>query len=72
MPSTQAGIPQLGIFICILQAGPGIAVGIVMSALFYAKSSIDLKRNMRACIKTRKTVRTLTTFIVSKNFFYLF
>lgn len=32
-------------------AGPGIAAGIVISALFYAKSAVDLKRNVRAAAK---------------------
>jgi copper transport protein len=32
-------------------AGPAIAVGIVISALAYAKSAIDLKRNIRAAIR---------------------
>jgi copper transport protein len=32
-------------------AGPGIAAGIVISALFYAKSASDLKRNVRAASK---------------------
>jgi copper transport protein len=31
-------------------AGPGIAIGIVISALAYAKSAIDLKRNIRAAL----------------------
>ena len=32
-------------------AGPAIAAGIVMSALAYTKSAIDLKRNIRAAIR---------------------
>jgi copper transport protein len=32
-------------------AGPGIAAGIVLSALFYAKSAVDLRRNTRAAQK---------------------
>jgi copper transport protein len=35
-------------------AGPGIAAGIVISALFYAKSATDLKRNLRAATKIRQ------------------
>ena len=50
--STAGGIPQLG-FSFATAAGPGIAAGIVMSAIFYAKSSIDLKRNMRAALRQR-------------------
>jgi copper transport protein len=50
--STAGGIPQLG-FSFATAAGPGIAAGIVMSAIFYAKSSIDLKRNMRAALRQK-------------------
>jgi copper transport protein len=51
--STGAGgIPQLG-FSFATAAGPGIAAGIVMSALFYAKSSIDLNRNIRAALRQK-------------------
>jgi hypothetical protein len=50
--STSGGIPQLG-FSFAAAAGPGIAAGIVMSALFYAKSSIDLKQNMRAALRLK-------------------
>lgn len=34
-------------------AGPGIVAGIVASALLYAKSSMDLKRNMRTAMERR-------------------
>lgn len=51
-PSTNAGVPQLGISFAYA-AGPAIAAGIVMSALFYAKSSIDLKRNMRIALRLK-------------------
>src|ERR671923_1983973 len=44
--SSSGGVSQLG-FSFAAGAGPGIAAGIVLSALFYAKSYIDLKRNMR-------------------------
>ncbi len=50
--SAASGVPQLG-FSFAAAAGPGMAAGIVMSALFYAKSSIDLKRNMRAALRQR-------------------
>jgi copper transport protein len=50
--STAGGIPQLG-FSFAAGAGPGIASGIVMSALFYAKSTIDLKRNMRTALRVK-------------------
>lgn len=50
---TSGGVPQLG-FSFAQAAGPGIAAGIVMSALFYAKSSIDLKRNIRAALKLKE------------------
>jgi copper transport protein len=50
--STSGGIQQLG-FSFAAAAGPGIAAGIVMSALFYAKSSIDLKQNMRAALRLK-------------------
>ena len=50
--STADKIPQLG-FSFAAGAGPGIAAGIVMSALFYAKSSIDLKRNMHAALRQK-------------------
>ena len=48
--STAGGVPQIG-FSFAAAAGPGIAAGIVMSALFYAKSSIDLRRNMRTALR---------------------
>ncbi len=48
--STSEGVPQLG-FSFAQAAGPGIAIGIVLSALFYAKTSIDLKRNIRAALR---------------------
>jgi copper transport protein len=48
--STTEGVPQLG-FSFAQAAGPGIAIGIVLSALFYAKTSIDLKRNIRAALR---------------------
>jgi copper transport protein len=51
--STADGIQQLG-FSFAAVAGPGMAAGIVMSALFYAKSSIDLKRNMRAALRQKR------------------
>jgi copper transport protein len=44
------GVQQLG-FSFAQAAGPGIAAGIVISALFYARSSMDLKRNMRAALR---------------------
>jgi copper transport protein len=50
--SAGGTIPQLG-FSFAAGAGPGIAAGIVMSALFYAKSSIDLNRNMRAALRQK-------------------
>ncbi|MER3407327.1 MAG: hypothetical protein C4292_00425 [Nitrososphaera sp.] len=50
--NTTGGVPQLG-FSFAQAAGPGIAAGIVMSALFYAKSSTDLKRNMRAALRLK-------------------
>jgi copper transport protein len=50
--TTAGGVPQLG-FSFATAAGPGIAAGIVMSAIFYAKSSIDLKRNMRAALRQK-------------------
>ncbi|MFL6495019.1 MAG: copper resistance protein CopC [Nitrososphaera sp.] len=46
------GIPQLG-FSFATAAGPGIAAGIVMSALFYVKSSTDLNRNVRTALKQK-------------------
>jgi copper transport protein len=50
--TTAGGVPQLG-FSFASGAGPGIAAGIVMSAIFYAKSSIDLKRNMWAALRQK-------------------
>jgi copper transport protein len=35
-------------------AGPGIAAGIVISALAYAKSATDLKRNIRAALRLNR------------------
>ena len=50
--TASGGIPQLGLpFAAVV--GPGIAAGVVMSALFYAKSSIDLNRNVRAALRMR-------------------
>jgi copper transport protein len=43
-------IQQLGFSFADI-AGPVIAVGIVISALAYAKSATDLKRNIRAALK---------------------
>jgi copper transport protein len=51
--STAGGIQQLG-FSFAAGAGPGMAAGIVLSALFYAKSSIDLKRNLRAALRQKR------------------
>src|SRR5215213_7476232 len=51
--STADGIQQIG-FSFAAGAGPGMAAGIVLSALFYAKSSIDLKRNMRAALRQER------------------
>src|SRR5215210_4877016 len=51
--STADGIQQLG-FSFAAGAGPGMAAGIVLSALFYAKSSIDLRRNMRAALRQKR------------------
>jgi copper transport protein len=51
--STEGGIQQLG-FSFAAGAGPGMAAGIVLSALFYAKSSIDLKRNMLAALRQKR------------------
>lgn len=47
--STVGGIPQLPFSFTDL-AGPAIAAGIVISALAYSKSAVDLKRNMRAAL----------------------
>jgi streptogramin lyase len=52
--TAQGGVPQLG-FSFAQAAGPGIAAGIVLSALFYTKSSIDLKRNIRAALKLQNS-----------------
>jgi copper transport protein len=46
----RAGIPQLP-FSFTNVAGPAIAVGIVISALAYSKSAVDLKRNVRTALK---------------------
>jgi copper transport protein len=43
-------IPQLGFSFADV-AGPVMAAGIVISALAYVKSAIDLKRNIRAALK---------------------
>jgi len=45
-----AGILQLP-FSFTNAVGPAIAAGIVMSALAYSKSTVDLKRNMRAALR---------------------
>ncbi len=54
--STSTGVPQLG-FSFAQVAGPGIAAGIVLSALFYAKTSIELKRNIRAASRLKDELR---------------
>jgi len=46
----NTGVPDLG-FSLAEAAGPAIVAGIVLSALFYAKSATDLKRNVRAAEK---------------------
>jgi copper transport protein len=46
-PDGEGPVQDLG-FSLADAAGPGIVAGIVISALLYAKSSVDLKRNMRA------------------------
>jgi copper transport protein len=51
-PSNGEGIQQLGLQFPVVIA-PGIAAGIVLSALFYAKSSIDLNRNMRTALRLK-------------------
>jgi copper transport protein len=51
-PGNVGGVHQLG-FSFAQVAGPGIAVGIVLSALIYAKTTMDLKRNMRAAVRLR-------------------
>jgi copper transport protein len=47
--SAAGGIPQLGFSFADL-GGPAIAAGVVMSALAYSKSAIDLKRNIRTAM----------------------
>lgn len=37
-------------------AGPAIAAGVVMSALFYAKSAVDLRRNIRAAATSNNVI----------------
>jgi copper transport protein len=44
------GIPQLGFSFADL-AGPAIAAGILVSALAYSKSAVDLKRNTHAALR---------------------
>ncbi|HEX2169452.1 MAG TPA: copper resistance protein CopC [Nitrososphaera sp.] len=51
--SPVSPIPQLG-FSFAEVAGPIIAAGIVISALTYAKSATDLKRNIRTAIRLDK------------------
>ncbi len=48
--SAIGGIPQLPFSFADL-AGPAIAAGIVISALAYSKSAVDLKRNVRAALR---------------------
>jgi copper transport protein len=48
--SEAGGIPQLPFSFTDL-AGPAIAAGIVISALAYSKSAVDLKRNVRAALR---------------------
>lgn len=49
----NSGVQQLGFSLADV-AGPGIAAGIVISALFYSKSALDLKRNTRAVLGLRQ------------------
>jgi hypothetical protein len=44
---------QLGFSLADI-AGPVIAAGIVISALTYAKSATDLKRNIRAALRVNR------------------
>jgi copper transport protein len=46
---TSSQVPNIGFSLADL-AGPAIAAGIVFSAVMYAKSAIDLKRNIRLAI----------------------
>jgi copper transport protein len=48
-PDDEGPVRDLG-FSLADAAGPGIVAGIVISALLYAKSSMDLKRNVRAAM----------------------
>ncbi|MGI0029682.1 MAG: virginiamycin B lyase family protein [Nitrososphaera sp.] len=45
-------IPQLGFSFSDI-AGPGIAAGIIISALTYAKSAADLNRNIRSALRAK-------------------
>ncbi|MGH9993463.1 MAG: hypothetical protein ACREAZ_12680, partial [Nitrososphaera sp.] len=45
-------IPQLGFSFSDV-AGPGIAAGIIISALTYAKSAADLNRNIRSALRAK-------------------
>jgi streptogramin lyase len=51
-PGNVGGVQQLG-FSFAQVAGPGIAAGIVLSALVYAKTTMDLRRNMRAALRLK-------------------
>lgn len=48
-PDSEGPVQDLGFSLADL-AGPGIVAGIVTSALLYAKSATDLKRNVRAAM----------------------
>ncbi len=51
-PDEEGPVTDLG-FSLADAAGPGIVAGIVISAFLYAKSSMDLKRNVRAAMEKR-------------------
>lgn len=51
-PDGEGPVRDLG-FSLADAAGPGIVAGIVISALLYAKSSMDLKRNVRAAMERK-------------------
>jgi copper transport protein len=51
-PEEESPVADLG-FSLADAAGPAIAAGIVLSALLYAKSAVDLKRNVRTAMDRR-------------------
>lgn len=52
---TGGAVQEIGFSLAEV-AGPAIAAGVVLSALFYAKSAVDLRRNVRAAAASNNVI----------------